>query len=419
MAYKGIGGGKSGGTSRGGGKSGGGGQGFGKSGGRGKSAQGPRQPAGRKEGSAGAKRAFDGDRFRPAQPKEYKGPASRNTGPSSSNTGTVSRNTGTLSRNTGTVSRSSGSSSAKTGPASRSTGPAREQRPDRPRYQARPSAGRSHALNPPNPPLTKGGQGGFAAPVGEAVYAASEDKVMGINPVMELLKSGGRPVDALFIDKDKGGKHFDEMITLAKQSGVKLKVVPREALDKLSMGLHHQGVLATVAAKEYADFYELSRRALKKGGLPLMLILDGIEDPQNLGSIIRTAESAGVDGVVIPEHRAAHLTAAVSRASSGALEHMPVAKVTNLVDAITYLKDNGFWVVGLEGGSAKDYTGFDMKVPLAVVMGSEGKGIRPVVKKVCDQVVSLPMLGKVNSLNVSVAAGVILYEVLRQRGAKN
>jgi 23S rRNA (guanosine2251-2'-O)-methyltransferase len=156
-------------------------------------------------------------------------------------------------------------------------------------------------------------------------------------------------------------------------------------------------------------------KALAKGKLPLLLILDGIEDPQNLGAIIRTAESAGVDGIIIPEHRAAHLSSAVARASAGALEHMPVAKVFNIAGFIGALKDKGFWVLGLAGEAEQDYTAFDMNLPLAVVLGSEGSGIRPLVRKSCDALVSLPMLGKVSSLNVSVASGIMLYEIIRQR----
>ncbi len=337
----------------------GGGQGGRKSPGKGKGAHGPRQPLDRKEGRAGARRSFGGERgrFKPLD-KEKRGPV---------------------------------------------RGRGQEAKP-RPRPEER-------------PPAVRGAQAG-AIPARQSVPQGLEEKVMGINPVMELLKSGGRPVDALYIDREKGGKLFRDIIALARQSGVKLVVAPKEALDKMSGGLRHQGALATVAAKQYADFHGLSVRMREGGGLPLLVILDGIEDPQNLGSIIRTAESAGVDMVVVPQHRAAHMTASVARASSGALEHVPVARVSNLVEAITYLKKKGFWVLGLEGGAGADYTGFDMNVPLAVVIGGEGKGVRPVIKKACDAVASLPMFGKVNSLNASVAAGVVLYEALRQRGIK-
>jgi 23S rRNA (guanosine2251-2'-O)-methyltransferase len=244
-----------------------------------------------------------------------------------------------------------------------------------------------------------------------------DEKVMGLNPVIELLRSGGRPVGTILIDHEKGGKQFEEIIGLAKSKSITVKMVPKSALDSLSGLLRHQGAIAIVAPKEYSDPYVIVEEALRNKKAPIVLVLDGVEDPHNLGAVIRTAESAGVDCVIIPEHRAAHLTAAVARASAGALEHMPIGKVTNLVNYIDFLKEKGFWVIGLSGESRKDYTAFDMTVPIAAVMGSEGTGIRPIVEKACDEVVSLPMMGKVSSLNVSVAAGVLLYEVVRQRKA--
>jgi len=244
------------------------------------------------------------------------------------------------------------------------------------------------------------------------------DRVMGILPVLEMLRARGRSVDLLYIDKEKGGKHFDEMIKLAKESGVNFRVVPKEALDDMAGSVRHQGVVAVVAPKEYADAYELIRKSKEKGTMPLIVVLDGVEDPHNLGAILRTAESAGADGIVIPEHRAARLTATVAKVSAGALEHIDVAKVGNLADFIGVLKKEGFWVLGLEGGGSANYTDFDMNVPLALVMGGEGKGVRPIIAKSCDALVSLPMLGKVDSLNVSVAAGIVLYEAIRQRRQK-
>ncbi|MBI5189527.1 MAG: 23S rRNA (guanosine(2251)-2'-O)-methyltransferase RlmB [Nitrospirae bacterium] len=251
-----------------------------------------------------------------------------------------------------------------------------------------------------------------------AMPEGPDDKVMGVNPVLEMLRSGARAVDTVYIDKDKGGPQFAQMITLARQAGITVKVVPREALDKLSLGFRHQGAIASVAPKAYADADDIVASSLKKDRPALIVVLDGVEDPQNLGSIIRTAETAGADGVIIPEHRAAHLTASVARASAGALEHMPVAKVTSLTGFLGALKEKGFWVVGFEAGTGTDYTSFGMDVPLAVVLGSEGGGVRPGVKKVCDALVSLPVLGKISSLNVSVTAGIVLFEALRQRAAK-
>lgn len=242
-----------------------------------------------------------------------------------------------------------------------------------------------------------------------------EGKVVGLNPVIELLKSGGRKVDTVFIDSSKGGKLFNDIMSSARRLGITVKLVPKEALDGMSPGIRHQGAVAVVSPKEYADPEELVKAALEKPVPPLFVLLDGVEDPQNLGSVIRTADAAGADGVFIPEHRAAHLSASVSRASAGALEHVPVAKVGNMAAFIEELKKSGVWVVGIETGSGHGYAGFNMDVPLAVVLGSEGAGVRPVVLKACDEVVSLPMRGRVNSLNVSVAAGIVLYEVIRQR----
>ena len=244
---------------------------------------------------------------------------------------------------------------------------------------------------------------------------AEEGIIAGINSVIELLRSGSRPVDTLFIDKDKGGSQFEQLLAIAREKGVQTRVVPRAALDKMAFGVRHQGVVATVPPKEYADPYRLAEGAVKKEKSPLLVVLDGVEDPQNLGAIIRTAEGAGADGVIIPEHRAAHLTSAVAKASAGALEHMPVAKVPNLANYLNFLKEKGFWIVGLSGDATEIYSKPDLTVPIAIVLGGEGAGIRPVVRNSCDLLVSLPMFGKVSSLNVSVAAGVMLYEVLRQR----
>jgi len=245
-----------------------------------------------------------------------------------------------------------------------------------------------------------------------------DDRVCGINPVMELLRSGGRAADTIYVDKDKGGKLIGDIIKGARKNGVTLKLVPKEAVAKLAAGVRHQGVVAMVTPKAYADGDEMIKKALAGSGKPLIVLLDGVEDPRNLGSIIRSAEAAGVDGVVIPEHRAARLNATVAKSSAGALEHMPVAKVTNLAAFIKKLKDSGFWILGVEGGSDKNYTDFGMDVPLAIALGGEGTGLRDVVKDVCDAVVSIPMLGRVGSLNVSVAAGIALYEVVRQRGVQ-
>jgi 23S rRNA (guanosine2251-2'-O)-methyltransferase len=304
-------------------------------------------------------------------------------------------------------------------------------RPDRREASARPSEPRegreASARFTPAPayekPVRRHQQDeGFATPPPQKFTSesfvspqAEEGIVAGINPVLELLHSGDRPIDTLFIDKDKGGGQIEQMVALARKKGIQIRIVPRAALDKMAFGIRHQGSVATVPPKEYADPYVLAEGALNKGKIPLLVILDGVEDPHNLGAIIRTAEGAGADGVVIPEHRAAHLTTTVSKVSSGALEHMPVAKVPNLANYLEFLKEKGFWTVGLAGDAKEVYSKPDLTVPLALVLGGEESGIRPVIRNSCDMLVSLPMLGKVSSLNVSVAAGVMLYEVIRQR----
>ena len=261
----------------------------------------------------------------------------------------------------------------------------------------------------------KGPRAEEAIPARAPEHAEADERVAGINPVLELLRSGGRPLDALYIDREKGGPQFQQMVTLARRAGVQVKVVPKAALDGMSGGARHQGAVAAVSPKAYDDPYAMAEKALAKDKKPILVVLDGVEDPQNLGAIIRTAEGAGADGVVIPEHRAAHLSAAVARASAGALEHVPVAKVSNIAGYLDFLKGKGFWIVGLAGEAGKDYSLFGMDVPLAVVLGGEGSGIRPIVRNACDALVSIPMLGKVSSLNVSVSAGIILYEAVRQR----
>ena len=421
-------------------KVGGGRGGTGTRGGKSGGTQGPRQPAGRKEGRAGAKfsgpsRDFKAPSFKgkgEARPADV----NRKGGPSRPASPTKRYEADKPYRSVGRdapgapkprqahdqADRPTGDF-RKTGP-SRPAAPSRGYVADRP-YDSRPKrkfeptgSDRPYDTRPkrrPEPVVAD------RKPVrrDEPQQEDFEDRIMGVLPVLEMFRAGGRAVDVLYVDKEKGGKHFEEMIALARRSKVNLRIVPKEALDDMAGTMRHQGVVAVVAPKEYADADDLVDKALKKDGLPLLVLLDGVEDPQNLGAIIRTAESAGVDGIIIPEHRAARLTATVAKVSAGALEHMPVAKVTNLADFIGRLKAKGFWMLGLEDEEKTDYTGFDMNVPLALVVGGEGKGLRPVVKKSCDALVSIPMMGKVGSLNVNVATGVALYEALRQRRIKS
>jgi 23S rRNA (guanosine2251-2'-O)-methyltransferase len=243
------------------------------------------------------------------------------------------------------------------------------------------------------------------------------DNISRINPLLEILRSAPGRVNKIFLQKEGGRRPAGEIVALAKAGRVPYLFVPKQALDKMSA--YHQGVVALIAPKEFASFDQIFDRVeaeLKAGsGRPFILLLDEIEDPQNLGAILRSAEVAGVDGVVLPERRSAGLTEAVYEVSAGALEHLRIARVPNLVQAMEKLKALGVWMIGAEGGGDGQYWEFDYKMPIGLVLGSEGKGLRPLVRRTCDRVLSIPVRGRVNSLNVGAAAAVFLFEVVRQR----
>ena len=234
--------------------------------------------------------------------------------------------------------------------------------------------------------------------------------VYGINPVLEALRAGS--VRAVRLGTGSSSRTA-EVRRLAVTTGTPVSRVPTEALDRATGGAVHQGVVADVPAPMSLSLADLIDGA---GDPPLLLVLDGIEDPQNLGAILRAAEAAAVDGVIRQSRRAAPL-GRVAKTSAGALTHVRIASVVNIARAIATLKDAGIWTVGLEVGGADLYTGVDLTLPTAFVLGSEGLGMRRLVRERCDRVVSIPMLGRVNSLNVAVAAGVALYEAVRQRRA--
>lgn len=246
--------------------------------------------------------------------------------------------------------------------------------------------------------------------------------IYGLSPVLEMLRAGRRRVQKILVAEGAQPARFAELHDLARRTGVSVERRERRLLDEMTHRANHQGVVALIAgeASGQSQAYASADALLASlSALPLLVLLDGIEDPHNLGAIIRSCEGAGVDGVFIPEHRAAGLTETVARTSAGAVEYVRVARVTNLVPLIGELQERGIMVVGVEGDGATGYSSFDFNQPVAVVMGSEGKGLRRLVREKCDVVVSIPMRGRLNSLNVSVAAGVVLFEALRQRAARS
>lgn len=246
------------------------------------------------------------------------------------------------------------------------------------------------------------------------------DKLTGIHAVREALEAG-RAVDRIVIARGRQDTRAEEIVKLARERNIPVRFEERAQLDRLAGSRDHQGVIAIAAARAAGTLEEILATANKDkdhGGKGLIVLLDGVEDPHNLGAIVRTALAAGAHGVVIPERRAAGLTDAVARASAGALAHLPVAKVTNLAQTMEELKEAGYWLVGLDEHAEKNYTEVDYSSPVGIVLGGEGKGLHDLTRKRCDFVVKLPTTGPVKSLNVSVAAGVVLFEALRQRQPK-
>src|SRR5712675_577419 len=244
------------------------------------------------------------------------------------------------------------------------------------------------------------------------------DKLTGIHAVKEALEAG-RPLEYVLVAKGRQDTRAEEIVQLARRNGVSVRFEERAQLDRSAGTRDHQGVVAIGGARAASTFEDILASAngdKTKSGL--IVLLDGVEDPHNLGAIIRTALAAGAHGVLVPERRAAGLTDTVARASAGALSHMPVAKVTNLARAMEELKEAGYWLIGLDEDAERSYTEADYTSPVGIVLGGEGKGLHELTRKRCDFVVSLPTVGPVKSLNVSVAAGVVLFEAVRQRKGK-
>ncbi len=243
----------------------------------------------------------------------------------------------------------------------------------------------------------------------------SRDVIEGRNPVLEALR-GERPINKVLLTRNVGRyRTIAEILRRAKDAGVVVEWVDARVIERLSVTGSSQGVVAMAAPKAYADVEDLLEVAATRDEKLLVVLLDGIEDPQNLGAIVRTAEAAGVHGVVIPDRRAAPLTAAVARASAGALEHLPVARVGNLSNAMAQLARNDVRTVGVDPAADTDYTQLDYRQATAIVIGAEGKGLSRLVRERCDVLASIPMRGKVASLNASVAAALVMFEAARQR----
>ena len=237
--------------------------------------------------------------------------------------------------------------------------------------------------------------------------------ICGRNPVLEAVRSG-REIDRLLIAHGISGGSVTAIIAKCKAKGVLIKEISPQKLDYYCGGANHQGVAVMLASQEYSTVDDIISLAASRNEKPFIIICDGLEDPHNLGAVIRTAEATGVHGVIIPERRSASLNATVAKAACGALEYVPVARVTNIAATIDMLKERGVWVFGADM-DGEDYTKTDFDVPCTIVIGNEGKGIGTLTAKKCDKIISLPMLGKINSLNASVAAGILMYEAVRKR----
>jgi 23S rRNA (guanosine2251-2'-O)-methyltransferase len=258
-------------------------------------------------------------------------------------------------------------------------------------------------------------------PTDESNRSGNTNLVYGVNAVEEALRAGRRQVESITILESARPDRLKRLLELARENDVPIHRVPRLNLDRDLVEVRHQGVVARIAAAHYANPDDLIDSLAAKIGTddpPLAVGLDGIEDPRNMGSILRTSECAGVHGVFIPERRATGLTDVVAKVAAGALEYVPVARVTNLVRLIEELKERNIWVVGATGNATQAYTDWDWNLPVAVFLGNEGRGLHRLVSERCDALVRIPVNGQIESLNVAVAAGVLLYEARRQRAMK-
>lgn len=235
------------------------------------------------------------------------------------------------------------------------------------------------------------------------------DKIARIHPVLEIIRNSPKRIHKIMLQRDMKKFPFKEILSTAKKENIPVIWAPKKRMDWEDS--HHQGVVAFVSSKEFTSLDSL----LSSSEFPFLLLLDQIEDPQNLGALVRTAEGAGVDGIILPERHSAGLTQAVHTVSAGALEHMSITRVKNLARTMDELKKKEIWLIGAEEGGEKFWYEFDYNVPVGIVIGSEGKGLRRIIKEKCDEILSIPLGGEIHSLNVASAASVFLFEVVRQR----
>lgn len=248
----------------------------------------------------------------------------------------------------------------------------------------------------------------------DSALQGDDEYLAGKHPILEAMKAG-RAINKIFISNQAQRFLVQPIMEGAKERGIVVQQVDKSKLDRLVPDIQHQGVVAQVAAASYYEVDELLARAAERGEPPLIVLLDEVEDPHNLGSILRTADCTGVHGVIVPKRRSAGLTPIVAKTSAGAVEYVPVARVANLVQTMEKLKEAGLWIAGADVGAKEGFYETNLTGPLAIVIGNEGQGLSRLVKERCDFILSLPMVGQINSLNASVATGVILYEVVRQR----
>jgi 23S rRNA (guanosine2251-2'-O)-methyltransferase len=242
----------------------------------------------------------------------------------------------------------------------------------------------------------------------------------GVSPVLEALRAGQRPIEHITLAEGTRDHRLRELLDLAREARVPVRRAPRTDLERLTDGANHQGVVANIAAARYTETEELLDQLTRRVGTdepPLVVVLDGVEDPRNLGAVVRTVECAGAHGLFIPERRAAGLTEIVAKAAAGALEHVPVARAANLSRLIEEFKERNIWTIGTSADATTSYTAWDWTQPTALFLGGEGAGLHRLVRERCDVLVSIPLHGRISSLNVSVAAGILLYEAIRQRTA--